>query len=68
MPWAEMMSWESLSLLCALRLDSQLVWALPSVHLILLPLETQALSSQDTQEGNRCLGADSHNPAGVAQG
>lgn len=68
MPWAEMMSWEPLGLPCALRLDSQLVWALPSVHLILLPLETQALSSQDTQEGNQGSGADSHNPAGIAQG
>lgn len=48
MPWAEMMSWESLSLPYALRHDSQLVWALPpSAHLILYPLETQALLSQD---------------------
>ena len=48
MPWAEVMSWESLSFPCALRIDSQLVWALPSTHLILLPLETQAILSQDT--------------------
>lgn len=56
MPWAEMMSQESLSLPCVLHLDSQLVWALPSAHLILLPLETQTLSSQDTQEENQGSG------------
>ena len=43
-----MMSQESLSLPCALCLETQLVWALPSAHLILLPLENQAVSSQDT--------------------
>ena len=68
MPWAEMMSRESLSLPCAHCLDSQLVWALPSAHLILCLLETQALLSQDTREGNRGWGAHSHNPAGVSQG
>ena len=51
-----MMSQESLSLPCVLHLDSQLVWALPSAHLILLPLETQTLSSQDTQEENQGSG------------
>ena len=50
------MSWKSLSLPCALCLDSQLVWALPSTHLILLPLETQALLSQHTRERNQSCG------------
>ena len=50
------MSWESLSLPCALCLDSQLVWALPSTHLILLPLETQALLNQHTRERNQSCG------------
>ena len=63
-----MMSLESLSLPCSLCLDSQLVWTLPSAHLILLPLETQALLSQDTREGMWGWGAHSHNPARVSQG
>ena len=56
MPWAEMMSQESLSLPCVLHLEFQLVWALPSAHLIFLPLETEALSIQDTLEGNQGSG------------
>ena len=51
-----MMSQESLSLPCVLHLEFQLVWALPSAHLIFLPLETEALSIQDTLEGNQGSG------------